>query len=57
MVVTRHQLNEGGIIGIRSLEKRLTSGNVRNSLKLLVDADYGLAVFIKVHDGYAQVNA
>ena len=57
MVVTSHQLNEGGIIGIRSLKKCLTSGDVRNSLKLLVDARYGLAVLIKIHGGYALVNA
>lgn len=57
MLVTRHELNEGRVVAIGNFEKRLTSRNVCNSLKLLVNARYCLAVFIKIHGGDAQVSA
>lgn len=57
MLVTKHELNEGRVVAIRNFEKRLTSGNVRNSLKLLINERYCIAVFIKIHGGDAQVSA
>lgn len=57
MVVTRHELKKGRVFAIRNLKKRLTSSNVRNFLKLLVNARYCLAVFVKIHVGDAQVSA